>query len=57
MFNIVRVTGKKLKAENYFCRSLENFYDAQSLCNYLNSKSGVDTNYKVVNSTYELSHY
>lgn len=57
MFDIVRVTGKKLKAENYFCKSLENFYDAQSLCNYLNSKSGIDTNYKVVNSTYELSHY
>ena len=52
----MKITNK-VTPDKDICKSLENFYDARYLCNYLNSKSGVDTNYKIVNSTYNLSHY
>lgn len=54
LFNIVRYTGDKVRSEHYFCKYLDNFYDAQTICNFLNSKSGINTKYKVVNSTYKL---
>lgn len=54
MFNIVRYQGKTDYA--FYCKDFETFYDAQKVCNFLNSKDNPTkgTMFKVVGDTYQL---